>query len=199
MIRASGSKDPIYTKLIVQIGEGFPNGRRLTDIIIRDYWEVRHRLSVDKGLILMDKRLAVPAELRKRVLQCLHSAHQGVGGMKARANETVYWPGMNRSIQDYRDSCGTCNRIAPSLSREPIILTKSPDWPFQQIVGDLFHVEHHKYLACADRLTGWLMLYHLPNSNAANLIRILRSIFEAYGAPEELSSDGGPPFSSDQV
>lgn len=70
--------------------------------------------------ILMDKRLAVPAELRKRVLQCLHSAHQGVGGMKARANETVYWPGMNKSIQDYRDSCGTCNRIAPSLSRDQL-------------------------------------------------------------------------------
>lgn len=39
------------------------------------------------------------------------------------------------------------------------------------------------------------MLYHLPSSNAASLIRI----FEAYGAPEELSSDGGPPFSSDKV
>ena len=198
MMRASGRGDPGYTKLASQINEGFPNGRRLTDPLIRDYWEVRHRLSVDNGLILLDKRIVVPVGMRKRVLRCLHSAHQGVVGMKARANETVYWPGMDRSIRDYRESCNTCNKIAPSQPREPIILTKSPDWPFQQIVGDLFHVGHHRYFACADRLTGWLMLYHLSHANAASLIRICRAIFEAYGAPEELASDGGPPFTSDQ-
>ena len=55
-----------------------------------------------------------------------------------------------------------------------------------------------EYLACADRLTGWLILYHLSHgkANASRLISICRDIFQSYGSPEELSSDGGPPFTS---
>ena len=50
----------------------------------------------------------------------------------------------------------------------------------------------------ADRLTGWLILYHLSHrqANASRLISICRDIFQSYGSPEELSSDGGPPFTS---
>ncbi len=76
--------------------------------------------------------------------------------------------------------------------------TGSPDWPFQQIVLDLFHAGGQTYLACADRLTGWLIIHHLNQgqANASSLISICRDIFQTYGAPEELSSDGGPPFKS---
>ena len=61
---------------------------------------------------------------------------------------------------------------------------------------DLFYVGNHGYLACADRLTGWLIRYHLSHgqANASRLISICRDIFQSYGDPEELSSDGGPPF-----
>ena len=118
--------------------------------------------------------------------------------MKARANESVYWPGMNASIRNTRASCMFCTKIAPSQTKEPINLTQSPDWPFQQIVMDLFYVWNRGYLACADRLTGWLILYHLRHgqANAPRIISICRDIFQSYGAPEELSSDGGPPFTS---
>ena len=54
---------------------------------------------------------------------------------------------------------------------------------------DLFYVGNHGYLACADRLTGWLILYHLSHrqANASRLISICRDIFQSYG---------GPPFTS---
>ena len=136
LIRASGRGDSAYVRLVDQIGEGFPSSRRMTDPLIRDFWEVRHRLSVDDGLVLLDRRIVVPVSLRKRVLRCLHSAHQGVAGMKSRANETVYWPGMDASLRNHRESCETCNRVAPSLPREPLVLSKSPEWPFQHIAAD---------------------------------------------------------------
>ena len=119
--------------------------------------------------------------------------------MKARANGSVYWPGMNASIRTTRANCTECSKIAPSQPREPITLTVSPDWPFQQIVLDLFHVGGQTYLACADRLTGWLIMHPLNHrqANASRLTSICRDIFQTYGVPEELSSgDGGPPFKS---
>ena len=198
MIRSAGRDDPVYCTLINQIGEGFPKNKHSTNSNIRQYWEVRNRLSSLNGLVLMDRRIVIPVSLRKRILRCLHSAHQGVVGMKARANETVYWPGMDSCIRNCRDTCATCVRIAPSLPKEPIILTKSPEWPFQEIAMDLFFIDHHAYLACADRFTGWLMLFHLPpgKANATTLVNISRNIFQIYGVPEEISRDGGPPMQS---
>ena len=63
---------------------------------------------------------------------------------------------------------------------------------------DLCEVESHTYLACADRLTGWLMVFHMKpgRATASELITICRSLFQTYGCPEELSSDGGSIFMS---
>ena len=63
-------------------------------------------------------RLVIPASLRKEVLECLHAAHQGVAGMKARAATCVYWPGISAGISNRRIQCRTCNTIAPSQAKQ---------------------------------------------------------------------------------
>ena len=148
--------------------------------------------------MLLDHRIVIPTSQRANVLCSLHSTHQGKVGMKAHTNESVYWLGMNASICNIRASCMFCTKIAPCQTKEPINLTQYPDWPFQQIVMDLFNIGNHGYLACADRLTGWLILYHQSHgqANASRFISVCRDIFQSYGAPEEFSSDGGPPFTS---
>ena len=77
-------------------------------------------------------------------------------------------------------------------------MTPSLEWPFQQIVVDIFHVSHDVYLACIDRLTGWLSLYHLRpgHTTTFKLMSICWQLFQAYGTPDELSTDGSPPFTS---
>lgn len=48
---------------------------------------------------MMNKRIVIPNACRKQVVQNLHAAHQGVSGMMARANQTIYWPGMHSTIR----------------------------------------------------------------------------------------------------
>ena len=81
----------------------------------------------------------------------------------------------------------------PQLNSE---MTPSPEWPFQQIVMDIFHVGHVTYLACADRLTGWLILYHLKPGHVttSKLMSICRQLFQTYDTPDEISTDAGQPF-----
>ena len=129
-IRFTGQKDTQYTLLGKTIDNGFPNSRQAMPPTIREYWEVRNRLSNDNDLILLDWRIVIPTSQHKNVLKSLHSAHQGVVGMKTHANESVYWPGMNASIHNYRNNCITCSRNAPSLPYEPIQMTPTPEWPF---------------------------------------------------------------------
>ena len=197
-IRASGRSDNLFPKLIHAINQGFSHKRSLTEPDIRDFWEVRHRLSTDRGLVLMDGRIVIPKSLRTKILHCLHAIHQGVDGMKVGNKDTVCWLGINASIRNFRANCPTCATIAPNQPREPIIMSPATEWRFQQLVMDIFHVGYVAYLACADRLTGWLILYHLKPGDAttSKLMSTCRHLFQTYGTPDELSTDGGPPFTS---
>ena len=76
LIRVAGRADETYHKLIEAVGDGFPSTRHQTAPTIREYWEVRDRLSTEKDLVLLDRRIVIPVSCRKRVLHCLHSAHQ---------------------------------------------------------------------------------------------------------------------------
>ena len=92
--------------------------------------------------------------------------------------------------------CVSVFTIIESLWYSKWVYNTSPDWPFQQIVMDFFHVRNHGYLASADWLSGWLISYHLSHgqTKSSRLISICRDIFQTYGAPEELSNGSALPF-----
>ena len=128
----------------------------------------------------------------RKVLHCLHSTHQGVVGMKARANDLVYWPGMDATIHSIRTNCIYCSTTGAYHLDTISWLTIPAD-----CYGSLLYWDH-TYLACADRLTGWLILYCLEPGHATTtkLMFICWQLFQIYGGPEELSTDGGLPFTS---
>ena len=193
----SAADDNDYIALAQLITHGFPASRSNVEQQLREYWEVRDRLSSSNGLILMSHRIVIPRSLCQQILNNLHAAHQGTTGMTARANQTIYWPEMNASIRNHRSMCQSCCQIAPSQSSEPLILTPPPQWPFQQICADYFENEGHSYLTIVDRFSYWINIYHFPSTaTATSLLTQLRLLFTSYGVPEEIPTDGGPQFSS---
>ena len=199
LISAARSDDE-YQALLKLISHGFPEKRNLVEpAFLRKYWEVRHRLSLFQGIALLDKRLVIPTERRNVILSNLHSANQGTTGMKFRAHQCVYWPGMDRSIQIHRENCPDCIRHAPSHHAEPLTITPSPSYPFQQVCADYFQIEGHSYLTVVDRFSGWLCIYafHAHEVNNWTLQHVFRDLFMAYGVSEELSTDGGPQFTAE--
>ena len=61
---------------------------------------------------------------------------------------------------------------------------------------DFAEIQVKNYLVYADRYTGWVEITLMSSGNANTVCDTLRSWFSTYGAPEEISSDGGPPFES---
>ena len=97
-------------------------------------------------------------------------------------------------------NCQGCNSIAPSQFKEPLIISKTPEYPFQYICADYFEIKGNQYLTVVDRFSSWIMIYHfLPTKlNHQSLIDTCREIFTTYGTPEGISSDGGPKFIAHQ-
>ena len=109
----------------------------------------------------MGGRILITESLKRKVLCSLHTVHQGMDGKRTHANDLIYWPGMNQSIWNFTENFSICATIAPSQPRESIKITPNLEWPFQQRVMNIFHVWHITYLACVDRLTCWLVFFHL--------------------------------------
>ena len=190
---------PDMQMLLSCIHSGFQENHRF-DPAIKPYWQYRHALYELDGVILYDDRVVIPPNLRSSVLQTLHSAHQGVSSMEARARCTVFWPGMTADIHHIRDTCPDCIRHAPSQPRQPPAPPSIPSTPFESIASDFFQLSGHHYLVITDRLSGWPEVFKSPpgspQSGAHGLISCLINYFACFGVPEELSSDGGPEFTA---
>jgi len=70
-----------------------------------------------------------------------------------------------------------------------------PTHPFQMVSIDFFYMAGRTYVVYADKFSAWTEVASTNmNSNAKTLCDILRRYFINFRVPEELSSDGGPPF-----
>jgi hypothetical protein len=198
VVKEASEKDPAISLLASCVKAGFPSQKNETPPEITEFWDHRHGLNVIDGVVLYNDRIVIPAALRERVLENLHSAHQGVTSMSSRALAAVFWPGITASIETARSSCRTCHRNAPSQAKLPPVEPKLPEAPFEKICGDFFKLGGYYYLVVVDRLSGWPEVVKIKpgtaSSGAKGLCQALRRIFATFGVPEELSSDGGPEF-----
>merc|ERR1711997_933912 len=169
---------------------------------LADYWRHRHCLSVLDGVIMMGERIVIPPSLRKEVLSHLHGAHQGVSQMTARAQASVFWPGITSDIARTRDNCGTCDTIAPSQPSLEAAPPTIPAYPFEQICSDYFDLAGTHYLVTVDGFTGWVDVRRAEpgtdGAGAAGLIATMKETFMAFGVPVEVANDGGPEYTSNE-
>ena len=115
--------------------------------------------------------------------------------MVARAEESVFWPGIIRDIQATREKCGICNRMAPSQPQAPPMELHYPQYPFQMVCADFFSYKGKTYLVVVDRYSNWPVVERAKDGSKG-LIDCLRRTFSTFGVPDELTSDGGTEFTS---
>ena len=194
-IREHAVNDDQYTQLSQLLNTGgFPYNRNETPQELWDFWSMRNDLYVIKDIIFAAGRPLIPRNMRQTMLEELHIGHQGVNAMKINARQRFFWPGMHKQIQHTRENCQRCNETAPSQPKEPLTKGPNPEFPFQLVATDLFHMAGHTYIIYADRFSGWTEVATTKNPNTDTITNILRRYFSTFGVPEELSSDGGPPF-----
>ena len=194
-VRLETTSDENLHTLTEIITSGFPSNRQDLPQPLQDYYQYRLDLSTFDGVIFYKDRVVVPPTLREEVLSSLHAAHQGVSSMYARAESSVFWPGITNDISKLRASCNQCNRSAPSNPNAPPTPLTTPEYPFQYICADYFNYKGHNYLVIVDRYSNWPIVER-AHDGANGLVNCLRRTFATYGIAHELASDGGPEFLS---
>ena len=93
-VRTATSSDENMAKLVKIIEDGMPQSRHELPETLREYHQFREHLYTTDGVAIYKDRVVIPTSLRQDCLSALHSAHQGVSSMIARAEASVFWPGI---------------------------------------------------------------------------------------------------------
>ena len=153
---------------------------------------------VQDGLILRGDRLVIPKILWKKMMESLHASHQEIEATLRRARESMYWPSMNAEIKDYVKKCDLCCSIGPKQSKETLISHVVPDRPWAKIATDLFEFDGKGYLVTVDYFSNFFEIDRLYSTTTLSIIRKLKAQLARYGIPDEVISDQGPQFTSEE-
>ena len=140
-----------------------------------------------------------PIKYQIQVLNELHSGHLGVVKMKALARSYVWWPGMDKAIEQMTKECKGCQLAQKNAETAPLHLWEWPARPWQQI-----HVDFagpflgEMFLVVVDAHSKWPEVVKMNSTTATKTVEELRELFTTHGLPEQLVSDNAPQFVAEE-
>ncbi|UYV84599.1 K02A2.6-like [Cordylochernes scorpioides] len=145
--------------------------------------------------IFLENRMVIPKSLHEKVLQLLHESHAGTNKMKMMARSSIWWPGMDSSIEIITKNCRTC------LSNESLPPQRTESWPkyagpWRRVHMDYFNFKNKLFLLAVDSFSSWVEVSEVPSTSAYFCINFMRNCIARYGFPQVVVSDNGPPFFS---
>ena len=185
---------------------GWPKSVRECQPIIQPFWAVKVKVKVKvkghlteiQGLIFFNDRVVIPKDLRRDILQKLHTGHLGIEKCKRRARESVFWPNINNEIEQVVRKCEKCLNYLPSKPKENMLSHEVPSQPWQKVESDLFSYGNQTYIIVVDYYSLWPEVYLLNQTDSSSVIEVCNDIFSRHGIPEQFISDNGSQYHSKQ-
>ena len=207
-VQLATSHDPILSKVLNYIRRGWP--AEIPDVL-KPYYYRRSELTIEANCLLWGIRVIIPNRLRQQVLQELHCDHPGVCRMKSVARSYVWWPKLGQDLEQLTSSCVPCQAVKQSPPAMPLHPWIWPSRPWQQIHVDFAGPFLGKmFLLFIDAKSKWPEIHVMTDTTASKTddgyycqqdyqtIKVMRLLFAQFGLPEQLVSDNGPQFVSEE-
>ena len=195
-LKDSTALDPALGELLQVICKGFPEHQHQVSSLLRPYWCFRDQLSIEDGLVIMGQRIVIPEELRPYYLSKIHEGHQGTTRCQQRARTCIYWPGINKDIQNCVEQCQKCQCFQQSQPREPLqsMCNDFPNIPWYTLGIDIMFHNQTTYLVIVDYFSKYPIVEMLSNCSSYAVSRIVNKYIGLFGRPYQIISDNGPQF-----
>lgn len=166
---------------------------------IAKYQPFQGDLYVQGQLLMKREKVVLPSGLRLRALKLAHISHPGMSTMKNFLRQGLWWPGVDREVEEYVKTCPECQLVTASVTPLPITLTELPNNPWEYVSMDFSSAsDTHswKALVLTDNYSRFLVAVPMEKSDTDAVKRVLKRIFNTYYIPKTLKADNGPPFNS---
>lgn len=203
MIKEAAAIDATYQKLL----EAIKRGRKPTkDVELRDYANIWNELSIVNDLALRGDKIIIPkgdlggdvGNIRQWVIELGHEGHMGTAAIKRRLRSRLWFPTMDKMVEDRSQGCLGCQASVPSSHRDPLQPTTAPELPFEKVAADHWGPtpEGKHVIVVIDLLTRYPEVEVVKGTSAEDNIHCLDTIFARHSNPKLLLTDGGPPWNT---
>ena len=192
--RNDGQLQKLYKRILKEVWE-----KHRKDPDIHQFYSIKEELYVADGLIFRLNQIVIPLTLRRVVIKAAHSlGHLGMTKTKQMLRQKYWFPEMNRMIEQTVGQCYECQVTTKDHRKEPLRMTEIPEKPWQVVSVDFGgpYPDGHYNLVIIDKGTRYPEVEVVYSTAMKSTKEKLKKIFAAYGTPEQLESDNGPPFSS---
>ena len=187
--------DPTMNLLSKTIQDGWPDEIRQVPNSLRTFWSYRDELGIVNGIIFKGRQVVVPQPLRADILEQLHTSHMGIERTRRLARDAVYWPGINKDIENIVKTCQACQENQDQQHKEPLEPHEVPPTPWTKLAADLFHLDGTDFLLITDYHSKFPVLRKMHNTTSTSVTTVMKEAFSMFGVPAEIVSDNGPQFS----
>jgi len=195
-LRKATSRDSDLAKVIQYLRSGWPAKVIPT---VQPYYHRRTELTIEAGCLLWGTRVIIPEKCRKQVLQELHTSHPGIVKMKSIARSHVWWPQIDKQIEKLVKSCTACQENKNNPPTATLHPWSWPGRPWQRIHIDFAGpFQGSMFMIVVDAHSKWLEVFPMNCTTTEKTLQVLRNLFARYGLPDQLVSDNGPQFTSDE-
>ena len=152
-------------KQIIQFCQTTWPDKTLLSQDIQPYYSMASEISVENGLLMRGCRIVIPSELQQEMLNKIHDGHLGITKCRARARQSIWWPGLSKQLEEKVKQCSECCKN--QLQRaEPLMPTQLPELPWQKVGTDLFHWKSNQYLLIVDYYSRYIEISKLSRTTA---------------------------------
>ena len=194
-IQQETGRDPLLSRVLSFVLNGWPEACGTEEL--RPYFNHKLELSAEQGCVLWGTRVVIPPKYRNRMLEELHETHQGICRTKAYARSYIWWPNLDSQIEEFLKTCESCQMFRNKPAHAPLHPWKFPARAWQRIHIDYGMFDKKMLLIVIDSYSKWIEVHEMSSTTSGATIDKLRCIFASYGLPEELVSDNGPQFASE--
>jgi hypothetical protein len=200
-IRKQTLHDPVLKIVYQNVMKGWLEKMDDRDITkdLLPYFYKRNELTISQGCLMWGLRVLVPYKFRKIVKTELHQGHLGIVKMKALARSFVWWPGIDKEIEELARSCSDCQEYKLIPKNLCVHKWEQAPSPWYRI-----HIDYagpflgKMFLVIVDAYSKWPEIISMNSTNTESTIRVLRDVFSRYGIPVLLVSDNGTQFTSEE-
>ncbi|XP_065188286.1 uncharacterized protein K02A2.6-like [Sycon ciliatum] len=192
-VAAASKDDAVISRIMQYLQFGWPAD---TPDDLQAYRRCRNELTIESGCLVRGHRTVIPVQLRRALLQELHSVHLGIVRMKSVARSFFWWPGIDDDIKHLATSCRQCQDTANAPPKEAPHPWIYPSEPFERVHVDFAEHDGQHYFLLVDAYSKWLSVYKMSSTTTHQTLECLLSFLSTYGIPKTLVSDNGPQFTS---
>lgn len=185
--------DSILTKVKMAMESSWKSN---FDEKLRKFYNKRLMISLENGILYYGNRMIIPEKLQIKILNLLHDTHVGVCRMKAAARRYVWWPNIDKDIEEYARVCEPCQLMQNTPSATSLTKWKETTVFFERIHLDFFFWNKQTFFLVVDTFSRWFDVKIMTSTTSSKVIGELRIIFGYFGLPTMIVSDNGPPFNS---